>query len=278
MLTRRSAWEVFLAVIEQLRHFELWAPLIIYLAIKITFIALYVGTINGLLVSFWELFLDSQYHEAFLHYPAHLMLMPIVLSKLDMILDVLVHSFFQGVTILFFASAKLKEPLSYAAALKGTYRRYLHLVGVTVIASVVIFACLSVVGYVVPKGTSTLIRFGGWGIATFAGLVLQALFLFAGPLVLLKNKSVFAAIRESFEIARINFTHTMILVIAPFLITLPALYLSFKGHALAMSLSPEILPPIQVFSEFLGFFSMLVLVGGATIMLIWRKADEERRS
>ncbi|NIM18824.1 MAG: hypothetical protein GTO42_02215 [Candidatus Latescibacteria bacterium] len=277
MIGRRSAWLAFFETFLLLRRFNIWIPLILYLALKVILVALYVNAPGGFVGSFWALFLKKGFREALTHYPEHRLLMPVVLGRLDIILDVFVHAFFQGVTIFLFADAIRKRSGSMAEALKGTFRRYVPLVGVTIIASAFVFACFNVPALLLPKGGNILFRAGGWAATTFVGLVFQALFIFTGPLVLLKGRSIFRAVKESIKIAMISFDQTMILVSVPFIITLPGILLEFKSEMLALRFSPEVLAYVQVFRELLGFVSALLLIGGLTVTFFWRQLDEAGR-
>ena len=277
MVVRRPIWESFIRVLSYLHRFELWVPLLLYLALKLIILALYVGTTGGPLVSMWQLLVEDGFHEALVHYPTHLLLTPVVLGRLDYFLDIFIHTYLQGVTILLFAAAIQGQSLAYASAFKQAARRYLPLIILTIIVAIVIYAGLSVPGHLFPKGANRLFRLAGWGGATFVSLVIEALFLFAGPVILIEGKPVLTAIRRSFRMARQDFTNTMVLVVVPFALTVPAVYLGFKNQVLALRLSPEILPQIQIFSELSGFLSTLILIGGLTVVFYWRRIDEKKR-
>ena len=122
-----------------------------------------------------------------------------------------------------------------------------------------------------------MFKTANWGAIALAGLIIQAVFLFTGPSVLLSGRGVFGAIRESFVLAWGDFMQTIIIVAVPFALALPATLLELKSDTLAMRLSPDILTHVQIFGELLGFFSCLILVGGLTIAFIWRRADEDKR-
>ena len=277
IVDKRPVWEIFIKVLALLSRFEVWVPLLLYLALKLVVLALYVGTTGGVLASIWQLFMERGYHEALVHYPTHLFLTPVVLSRLDYILEIFVHSYLQGVTILLFAAAIQQKPVSLPAAFKRTLRCYRPLIVVTVVVSILLYLSLTVPARLLPRGAPPLFRLAGWGAATTASLVIQALFLYASPAILIERRSVLGAVRESVRLTRQTLKNTMVLVIVSFVITLPAVFLGFKSQLLAMRLSPEVLPQIQVVSELFGFFSTLVLIGGLTVMFFWRKFDEKKR-
>ncbi len=270
VMERTTAWRVILEVLPLLSYFRLWIPLLLYFLFKMLVLAVYLQTTEGPVLSIWALLLGGGAREALSHYPEHLLLMPVVLGRLDVPLDIFVHSIFQGMTILLFASAFKERVISLSEALKGTLRCYGPLVGVTFVASATIFICFSIPGFLLPAYGSGMIRSAAWAATTAAGLALQAIFLFASPLVLIKKRSIIQAIRGSFRIARVNFSQTLILVFIPFVVSLPALLIGLKSRMLAIRLSPDILAHLQVFSELLAYFSTLLLIGGLTIMFVRR--------
>lgn len=277
MISRRPAWEIFFSVLTLLRRFEVWVPMLLYLALKLVALALYVGTTGGVLASIWRLFMERSYHEALAHYPTHLLLTPVVLSRLDYLLEIFIHSYLQGVTIMLFAAAIQNSPVSYPAAFKRAFRCYLPLVVVTVVISILLYLCLTIPAMLLPRGAPSLFRLAGWGAATTGSIIIQAFFLYAGPAILIDRRPVLGAVRESFRTTKRYSSNTLSLVVGSFVITLPAVLLGFKSQLLAMRLSPEVLPQIQVISELCGFFSTLVLVGGLTVLFFWRKSDEKKR-
>lgn len=273
-----TIWRVFLIAITSLRRYQLWIPLLVYFVLKVVLVLAYAAGASGPLGSMWAILLPGSMRDALSHYPGHLLVMPAVMSRIDIAFDILVHIIFQGATIFLFVWVVLGQPLSLGRAFRSTLSRYAPAVGVTLIAAVVLYVVFLVPGWIAPH-TAGVPPLVSNGIAALIGLVVQAFFVFTLPLVLLSRTSVFAAVRGSFSIASEVFGKTFVLVLVPFLLTLPELLVEAKAELLVARLSPDVLVHIQVLREFSQFISTLLLVGGLTILFIeQRGVDAIRRT
>lgn len=267
----RSAWRAFSTSFYLLNRGVLALPLLIYFALKLAIVFLYLAKAGEPWSSFWAFFLPGVGAEATSHYPSHLILMPAVLRRLDIPLDVLVHIVFQGATVLLVSAAYSRKNLSLGGSFGGALGNYTRLVGVTLLASVVILLITSI-----PTGFFGLASEAPPGRAATAlsmllGLTAQAFFLYSMPFVLLGGRSVPDAVRRSFAMAGRHFIHTFILAAVPFALTVPTLLLGFKAVAISFRLSPEFLVHVQIAGEVMQLVATYILTASLTVAFIWKR-------
>ena len=107
------------------------------------------------------------------------------------------------------------------------------------------------------------------------GLVVQGLFIFAMPFVLLSRVGAIEAMRRSITRVRQSTLGTLILVLIPFLPTMPLLYLELRSSSLVSKLAPEILIHLQVATEVTQWIATLILLGAVTSIFLRRSVTNE---
>ena len=270
------AWRVFFKAFRALGNYRIWVPLLAYFLLKILLVLFYTGSASGSLAAVWEFMLPEALRGAISSYPGHLLVMPVIMSRVGIAFDILVHVIFQGATIWLFAWALLRQPASLARAFRNTLARYTPVVGVTLFASVALYGVFLLPDVIasLSKDVPPLV----WtGIMTVVGLIVQAFFIFTMPLVLLSKQSVLGAIRQGFSLTGRYFATTFALVTIPFLLTVPTLLLEAKSEILVARLSPDILIHVEIAKEFVQWLSTLLLIGGVTVFFIDRRGSDAVR-
>ena len=262
-----NVFNIFAEALSLLRNGWLAVPLILYFALRLAIIFLYLASVTEPLSSFWALLVGGLSGEELSHYPAHLILMPVILSRFDMALDILVSVLFQGATISLIAAAYRRRPVSLAAGFSEASRDYRHLIVVMFAVSIALFVCLNV-PRLLTTGLGGAMRLGITGLALLFGLIMQALFLYAIPLVVLERRSAPRAIAASARFTRRNAFTTFLLVAAPFVLTVPTLLLGFRAEMIAFRISPDFLLINQIAGEIMQLIATYLVIGGATIALI----------
>lgn len=264
---RMNVFGVFAEALSQLHHGRLAVPLLLYFALRIAIVSLYLASVTEPLSSFWALLVGGFSGEDLSHYPAHLILMPAILGRFDIALDILVSVLFQGATIALVAAAYRRRPVSLAVGFSEASRGYRHMIMVMLVISIALFVCLNV-----PRLLTTHLggaaRLGATGLALLLGLFAQALFLYAIPLVVLERHSAPRAIAASVRFARRNTFMTFLLVAVPFILTVPTLLLGFRAEMIAFRISPDFLLINQIAGEIMQLVATYLIIGGATIILI----------
>lgn len=268
--------KAFGAAIRHLRNGRLAVPLALYFLLKLGIILAYAFGPVGATAAVWGILRPGQSGEALSHYPDRLIVMPIMLGRLDIPLEILVLSFAQGITVVLVALAASRAPLSVVGGAARTRTRYVHLA----VAAAVVSAAMFVV-FRYPL--SLLDRLAGvpraWELAlgVSAGIVVQALFIYAVPFIVLDGRSSIDALRRSVAFAARHPVESLALVALPFALTVPTLLLTLNPQAVAFQLSPEFLVQVQIAGELVEFATGYLLVGGLTLYLLDARSREEKR-
>lgn len=267
-----SIVRAFSTALSLLSHGKLIVPLLIYFALKILLVILYTISISEPWSSLWAFLLRGVTGNQLSHYPTHLLLMPLALGRLDMILQILLNVIFQGATILLVTSAFKQKQISLKDSFGSSARRYVHLVCVSLITSIVILLCVNfpnaVINRLVDSPRMVIIA-----AAMLLGLVIQAFFIYAMPLVILEHHSAIQAIGNSFRMARRFFGQTFLIAATPFVLMLPTTLLSFKAQVISLRLSPEFMIHIQTADEVMQLIATYLFIGGLTINFIRRRRN-----
>lgn len=264
----RAAFRSLYEAIQILQNGKIIVPLLVYFAIKILLIISFIESGTGGLHAFWSFLLPGGHADGLKHYPHHVMLLPLAIQRLDIALDIFIHIIAQGMTVLLVAAAYRGESISVISSFHGTMRRYGHLVIVMIVAIAAIFIVANI-PYLIPISPGSLPH---RHIPTAAGIVLglitQAFFIYAVPIVLLSVLPAFGALRDNIRFAFRNYTASITLALVTFIVSLPTFLLGFKSQLIALRLFPELLIYIQMTAELLQFVSTYLLVGGVTVLFL----------
>ena len=245
-----------------------WIPLLMYMAIKLAVLALYVLTAGGGAARVWSIFVGGEAGATLLRYPNMFYLLPTVVGRIDLGMEALVGVVFQAAVMLLFLQAMRNQPLSLSRAFAGARARYVQIVLVTICASVTLYAWFwlqhwAYANVPIPR----VLIIGGF---FFGGLCVQGLFVFALPIALLNGQSVPAALIGGMKAAIVKPMRAILLVAIPFAVTLPAIFVGDKTVFLVERLSPEIVIWIQVLQELMHWPAMVLLMGGLAALFARR--------
>jgi hypothetical protein len=248
------------------------------LVFKIVILFFYLATVSGTLSSFWELFLFGESPGSIRHYPMDHLLMPIVMNRVSLVLDVFVHVVFQCAAMFMFAEAFVGRAPLLRPAFRETWVRYPRLVGVSLIFSVLLFAAVLLPGYLARAVSMGIPGIAVTGASIVLGLIVQALLIFATPFVLFSSRSVVRAVRDSVVVSVRSFASSILLVTLPFLLTLPMLYIESKTPAIVRRLSPDMLVHVQISAELVHWISTFLLMGALTSVFVRRVQSSEPKT
>ena len=272
----RTGFSAIYQALQLVRSIKIVFPLLLYFLFKLFVIILYAKGGPGILDRFWALFLSGHGAGSVGHYPQRFLLFPSLMGRLDIALDILLHVIAQGATILLIASAIGEKSLGLAGSFGHTMRRYWHLVGVMLVATLLILAAAYLPALPSSFGWTSRNRYLITGGGIVLGLVVQAFFLYAVPFVLLNGESFLKAIGKSFRLARRRYLLALTLAAVPFIVTLPTFMLGFKAQAISLRLFPELLMHIQIMGEIMKTISAYILVGGVTVIYTEETAPDSK--
>jgi hypothetical protein len=272
----KSVLKAFRVAVGLLRRGRPAAPLAVYFLLKTAVVLLYARDSSGAAAHLWRALRPGPGAEALSHYPDRLIAMPAVLGRLDIPLEILVLSFAQGATVLLVALAARGERLSLRAGAARARSRYVHLAVSAAIVSAALFAVFRLSAALLHR-IAAIPRAWELGIGISAGLVVQAIFIYAVPFVMLEGRSSIDAVKRSVMFAGRHFVESLALVAVPFAVTVPTLLLALNPRAIAFQLSPEFLVQSQIAGAFMEFAAGYLLMGSLTIYVLDTRMKEEKR-
>lgn len=262
-----AAFKAFHRSLLLLQNPKLALPLFLYFLLKLGILALYIANTSLNLSPVWAFFIRGLTPENINHYPIHPIMMQTILGRLDILMDIFVFVIFQGATIVLVSAAFTRRNVSLREGFKTTVARYIHLV-IAAIASSVIMLVIVNAPAIIAEQTGRQAGAGITAAGTILGLMIQALLLFTVPFILLGRITGLRAIGRSIQFAGRSIGSSMLLVTAPFILTLPTMLLMLRADMIAFRISPDFLINIQVAGEIMQLFASYLVIGGATIYFI----------
>ena len=258
-LPRTSIQSLFVQAFTSSGRLVIWLPMLMYFALKVSVMFFYLATVRGPLQPLWAFGLDATAAARLDHYPWDLLLMPVIMANVELWLEVVVGVILQGATFLLFMAAMEESRLSLGDAMQNATRRWLHLFGVALVASLVLFLWFwlweeYLRGLRIPFRMRSLTQYG-------VAAAVQALFVYAIPLVLADGLNAPKALWTSVRLAVSSPLRSLVIVLVPLALTWPATFLSGETRVLVDRLSPEILVHVQIAQEIIHVPAMVILFG-----------------
>ncbi|MBD3179370.1 MAG: hypothetical protein GF417_07055 [Candidatus Latescibacteria bacterium] len=268
----RSIINVYISALSALRNPVVALPSLIYFALHILIMAIYLNIQSPALHSFWALFIRGIAPEIFRHYPHHIILMQAVLGRFDILLDIFIHIIIQGATVAMVGSVLSRGNPDAAPSFSLTFKRYGHLLAVSIISSGIIFLVLNisemVTGALIPGG-----RLIFAGASILAALAVQGLFVYTTPFILLEGEDAFSSIGKSSSLACHSVILTALLVVIPFILTLPSVLLDIKAEMISFRLSPDFIIYNHIVGELLQTIATYLITAGSAVIVIMKRTD-----
>jgi hypothetical protein len=248
-------------------------PYLIWFAAQLLLMGAYLSLHTGPAASFWAWFVPGVPAEALRHYPDHLILMQAVLNRIEMLLDVIVRCVFHGATIIMIREVFRGRRPGVGDSFGRSIKRYRDLFLVSLISAAAVYAVVSA-GRQLTAGITGPARFAAASAWVAAGLVTQAFFVYALPYVVLEGRSFAGALWGGIKLTARLATKTILIVLIPFVLTLPTMLLSLKAEMIALRLSPGFMIHLHVADKVMELVSMYLITAGATV--IFMKRTERR--
>lgn len=260
-----EALQTSLALLAQVR---VGSPYLMYFAFQIILMSAYLAANTGAAASLWALLIGGD-GDAFGRYPEHLLLMQPVLNRLEMLLDIFVRVVFHAATIVLVQAALQDQALSLRGAFVAATRRYPALLLISIVSSAAVFAAVSagrIVSLAVPGAARHIASLGGIA----AALVIQALFVYAAPYVVIGGRSFVRSVTGGMALSRRLPALTMLIVAVPFILVIPTTFLGLKAELIALQLAPEFMIHLHVASKVMELISLYLITAGATVIFLKR--------
>jgi len=266
----RSIINVFVSALSALQNPLVALPSLIYFLLHLAVMIIYLNIHSGILHSFWSFFIGGISPDVFRHYPHHIILMQAVLGRFDIFLDIFIHIIMQGATVVMVGSVLSGRTPSAAGSFARTFRHYPQLLAVSIIGSGAIFLIINISEMV----TSSLIpgaRLISAGGSVLLALIIQGVLVYTTPLILLEGKDVFPSIRKSLSMAGKMIILTSLLILIPFILTLPSVLLDIKAEMISFRLSPDFIIYNHTVGELLQTIATYLITAGSAVVVIMYK-------
>ncbi|MCK4537989.1 MAG: hypothetical protein KAV42_04235 [Candidatus Krumholzibacteria bacterium] len=268
----RSASRAFFTSVTLLQDFRVILPVLLYLLLQLLLVAAYVNSRVEPWTTFWAVFARGISSEALGHFPGHLILMQPILGRVEIFLDAFIHIIFQSVTVSLIAAAFRKKSISIGAGFRLAGSRYFRLVGISVISSGAVFALVNIARHL-STGFDGLTRIAINGSGVVAALLIQVLFLYAITLIIYKDRPFWKVIPGSVRFALRFPIPSLLIVLIPFIVTLPTTFLSLKAEMIALQLAPDFMIHSMIATLVMEFIATYLITAGAVIFYIHRTTE-----
>jgi hypothetical protein len=212
--------------------------------------------------------------EDVLHYPNLLRQLPVLFGRVDLAIGAVLGSIMIGAATLLFA-ARFR---GVGGTVRETLARAFRRSGTLVLCHLPFNALLVVLTLVVDR--ALVARRAGLmhGALVFAGVVVvpvvvQAVFLYVGPLVMLEGRSALAALRELPRTWRRGMWAALFLGLVMLLPLMPIHFLSGHAEAIAERGSPELIGWLLIGEVGVGLLVWFVLSGSACLVYLGAIAE-----
>ncbi|MBU4306107.1 MAG: hypothetical protein KJ893_10895 [Candidatus Omnitrophica bacterium] len=208
----------------------------------------------------------------FLHYPLILLLLSHLHYYFQTVVAVFCGAFASGMTISAFKQYKQEKFITLRSAARDALHSYWHLLAINLIVFALVQCAFVFKRQAVFKMILAMRNHfgdeGNWMLihataALFIGAVVQSLFVFAQPAVVIEGKNFISAIFKSLILTLKNLWVTFVLVIFPLSLFLPIALLKNKLLFLMQRFVPEVIFLVLAAGILLSFF----LNAGITIMV-----------
>lgn len=203
--------------------------------------------------------------EAYLHYPAHLMIVPGLFYYAQVVIFIFAGTMLTAIAVNIFKNILEKLPIKENAMLRNAAKRY----GALVVYGVILMALMAFLkpldSFVFTKGFHLLQRLipripaqmGDIGFAALlflTNLLLQAIFIASIPYMILEKKGLFKAVLASVLLFIRNIGTIIVLIGLPFLVYLPVVAMKSISGRLAEATFPEIILAVTFLGSVISIF------------------------
>ncbi|MBD3347906.1 MAG: hypothetical protein GF400_01770 [Candidatus Eisenbacteria bacterium] len=214
--------------------------------------------------------------EAALHYPANLFALRPALAQADSVLMIFLGAVLTAAAVHMFASFYSGGRDGFAAGWRAAVGRYVPLA--------LVAAVLMLVTHLVARAPFTftpglaerspalfrILRLGGLLLV----VVIQSLFVYTAPYLVLRGRSLISAVTGSFRLAAVMPLTTLLIVGIPAAFELLPLWLTRQSRTIATRMAPEFLIWIMVLWIAVIFFAGYFTTGASTRMFLHATQEE----
>jgi len=197
--------------------------------------------------------------EAFLHYPGTMMALPRLFYYAQSAIYIVVGALLAGICVNIFKNTVENLPIKTNAVVKNGIFRYFSFAFYAVFVLILIALLGGFEAFIVNKGVRFLARHNllipknlymilSAILLFFTNILLQVFIILTIPIMVLRKKSLFKSILQSFRMGFFNFPKILTILTLPFIVYLPVIFLK----TFAMQIAQKTYPGINFYITLLG--------------------------
>ena len=260
-------FSVYLSALKSLKKPLLWVPFILFALIQflllLALVNFYIPFLSFALIPV----IKKVMGEFVLHYPVYFLFLPKIFSRANLLLSGVLGIISLGwATYLFFSYFLPDKKVKLVEGLKIVFSKYLLLLGVWAIETVIILAWFFFLsragkGFLGGSFKKELV-FEIFGLCS--GVVFYGFFAFTLAAIMLSGKNIFTAIGLSVSIYKRNFFSTYFFVLLPNLLTLPFTFMNRNAAFLISRFNPEVIILILILEIGISMIANYILISTLT--------------
>jgi hypothetical protein len=260
-------FSVYLEALKSLKKPLLWVPFILFALAQFLLLLALVNFYAPFISFVFIPIIKKIMGEFVLHYPVYFLFLPKIFSRANLLLSGILGIIALGwATYLFFSYFLPDKRVELKEGLKTAFSRYLLLLVIWIIETVVIlawFLFLSRAGRGFVGGSfKKELAFEIFGLCS--GVVFYGLFAFTIPAIILGGRNIFTALGLSISIYIRNFFSTYFFVLLPNLLTLPFTFLNRNTAFLISKFNPEVIILMLILEIAISMIANYILISTLT--------------
>lgn len=243
---------------------RLWPPFLLYLIVMCILIVMIQFMFKPLFAGWIAPLAVFASADAVLHYPQHLLLLPHVFGRFNLVTSLLIESLLNGAAVLMFAAYFLRERVSFSDSVRraaGYYPKLLVVWLVNFVLIYVLFETLPVLFRDFVSGSprrEMALTIGMQGLST----LLTALFIYVTLFLLLRQRSLGASFVGSFNLFFKNFFTTYFFVLIPNLFIIALVLLFQNSGDIISKFHPRVMVGLTyIYALFMALASFFIFGG-----------------
>ena len=252
---------------------RIWLPFLAIAGIQAVTLAMVLNFHWGILSPFVVPLITGFAGPAATHYPNFYLSLPVIFSRVSLILSVLVTCMLVGASIVLFAQAFGR--VEYMSPWKTARKRYPALVIATAILAVCLFG-VPYLSLLIPRDAmlgNGMVRWGVRGVLLLFSILVQSFLIYAAAWILLRNERALKAVADSFRITRSTFLPTFVLVALPAVLLYPLSFLDSRADLFVTKFRPEAVTGLILLQIVLEILFGFLLVGATTRIFIYQTEE-----
>jgi hypothetical protein len=208
-----------------------------------------------------------------IHYPNFYLALPIIFSRVSLILSVLLTCLMVGAAVVLFAQAFGRA--EHMKPWKVAKKRYPALLIATLILALALFG-VPYLSLLLPRDlmlTNSIVRWGTRGVLLLLSVLVQTFLVYAAAWVILRNERALKAVADSIRLSGSTFVPTFVIVALPALLLYPLSFLDSRTDLFVTKFRPEAVTGLILVQIVLELLFGFLVIGAVTRIFIYQTEE-----